>query len=71
MGSLLYQYCAIECPFLIIAGFSLLDGVLRFLLLTPKSEIEKLRPIAGLHNAKSLLKDPLILAGLGKNFFSN
>lgn len=68
MGSLLFQFCAIECPFLIIACFSTLDGILRFLLLTPKTESEVGAPVAGLQNAKSLLKDPLILTGLGKTF---
>ena len=63
VGSLLYQFCSTECPFLFISGFNVIDACL---LLTMLSSNTKTHPsiTSGLENAKSLLKDPLIVITL-------
>ena len=70
MGSALYQFVGMESPFLIIAGFNVIDGILRLVFLAPttKSENEKNKSTTEnvAKSMKSLLGDHLILVGLGK-----
>ena len=66
LGSILYQFCGKESPFLIIAGLNVADGVMRMLILSPTA---RQTAGVGLSYAKSLLADKQILIGLGKIFF--
>lgn len=66
MGSFLYEFCATECPFLVIALLNIVDGVMRLFLVAP---IERNRSDdkSGFRYAKQLLSDPDILAALGQS----
>lgn len=66
LGSILYQLCAPQCPFLVITGLNVIDGVLRICLLPRHNKTEGSDENSGFDGAKSLLMDPLIFAGLGK-----
>ena len=69
MGSVLYQYCGMQCPFLIIAGLCLADGLLRLSLKASKEKTSQHTESGRgqLQQATPLLKDPQILVGLGSN----
>ena len=66
LGSILYQFCGKESPFLIIAALNVADGVMRMLILSPTA---KQTTNVGLAYAKSLLTDRQILIGLGKRLY--
>ena len=59
MGSLLYQFCSTECPFLVISGFNVIDASLRLTMLSSNTKTHPSQT-SGMENAKSLLTDPLI-----------
>ncbi|KAK3094299.1 hypothetical protein FSP39_000030, partial [Pinctada imbricata] len=66
-GGVTYEFLGKEAPFLILASFALLDGLLQMCVLQPSVKAESQEGTS----LKKLLKDPYILIAAGSITFSN
>ena len=64
LGSILFQFCGIQCPFYVIAALNIVDAILRLLIVN--SDHQKPSSEAGLKYALRVIRDRDIVIALRK-----